>query len=437
MRTARWIAARLLMRAADEGAYSNAAARSELSKGELSAQDTAFASALFYGTLERLITLDAYLAKFCTIPLPKLDREVLAVLRTGVYQILYMDTVPDSAAVDESVKTVREMKKSSAAGLVNAVLRKVASNKEINALLGLKGSKRLSVFYSCPEWLINMLLLDYGKESAVQFLENSLGNPPLFIRVNTVKNSPLALKEKLEKSGISCEETAVENCLLLHGLTSIEQREEYRQGLFYVQDMSSQICAGVLNAKPGETVLDLCAAPGGKSFTIAQYMKNEGKLCSFDLSGNKLAKISEGAKRLNIDVIQTAENDAKAFHSDIPMADRVLCDVPCSGLGVIRRRPEIKYKPKASFMGLPEVQYQILQTSSRYVKAGGILIYSTCTVSKAENEGVAERFLQEHPGFRADPFSFGPVEASKGFITLFPGKESGDGFFICRMRRVE
>lgn len=437
MADARLTAVKMLIKMEKNDAYSNLLLSSVFEDSGLNAREKAFAAALFYGTLERRLTLDYVIEQNSKIPLEKLDPTALVILRTGLYQLLYMPSVPESAAVNESVKICKKLKCFSAQGYINGMLRSfIRSGKRIS-YLGLSAEKRLSVEYSCPMWLTDKLMREYGTDFTVKALKASVGKPPVYVRVNTVKTTPEKLITELEKSGISAEKyPGIEGCLKLENTGVIEECAAYKQGLFHVQDISSQLCCLTLRPVVNETVLDMCAAPGGKSFTLAQLMANNGRLYSMDIHESRVELITEGAVRLGIKILTAMQNDASVFNEELPKADRVLCDVPCSGLGVIRRKPEIKYKNPADFDELPELQYKILETSSRYVKMGGTLVYSTCTLSKSENENVAERFAAAHPEFSpiVQPL---PVTAAGDFMRTFcPQENGGDGFFTASFRRV-
>ncbi|MBR6338126.1 MAG: 16S rRNA (cytosine(967)-C(5))-methyltransferase RsmB, partial [Ruminococcus sp.] len=286
---------------------------------------------------------------------------------------------------------------------------------------------------SCPMWLIDKWIGEYGLDVTRQMLSTSVGRPPVTARVNTTLITAEKLCEQLKAEGIECERAEFpEGCVKILG-GSPEKTRCYKQGLFHVQDVSSQLCCMALDPKPGMTVLDVCSAPGGKSFTIAELMENKGRLLSFDLHENRVRLIRSGAERLKLDIIEESPNDAKKYKEDMPLADRVLCDVPCSGLGVIRRKPEIKYKAPGEFERLPEIQYDILSVSSRYVKEGGVLVYSTCTLSRAENDNVVDRFLKEHEDFTSCPI--GGVFGDEFKASITPGKFGSDGFFIAKLMR--
>lgn len=421
--TARQTALSLLQKTEKSSAYSNIALDCALEKSKLSHKDRAFCSALFYGTLERAVTLDAIIEKLSSKPVKCLDTDILLILRMGIYQLAFMDNIPQSAAVNESVRLV---KKQSARGFVNAVLR--AFTRQSGLIDELPVWQR----FSCPKWLFDKWVDEYGEETATGIIKSSVGAPPVFCRVNTLKTTEDELIAELAKEGAAAKKTDLKNCLSAEGLSAAKS-DAYKAGLFYIQDKSAQLCAVALSAGEGDTVFDLCAAPGGKSFTVCSEINNKGKIYSFDIHKNRVRLIESGAKRLGMSCIAAAEGDASAFDEALPQADKVLCDVPCSGLGIIRRKPEIKYKNKNDFERLPEIQFKILSNGSKYVKIGGSILYSTCTLSKAENEEVAERFLKEHPNFEGESLPF----CDSFQISIFPDKNTGDGFYMAKFRRVK
>ncbi len=435
MDTARQLSLDALCKMHTNEAFSNIIIDKLLSASTLNARDRAFASKLFYGVLERKITLDHCVSKYSKLPLKKLSPQVLNILRMGIYQLVFMDSVPDSAAVNESVKLVYTCRQQSAKGFVNAVLRSfLRDDKKI--ILPNKNTdytRYLGVKYSCPEPLIQKWFSEYGEKNTELILKSSLGTPPLFIRVNTNKTDLKTLAAAFSEKGIKVYKSReCENCLAIAKSGGIEHTEEYKNGMFYVQDLASQLLCGLVNPQEGETVLDMCAAPGGKSFTLAQYMKNSGRIFAFDIHPSRVKLISDGAKRLGLDCITAAQNNAAVYNGSLPKADKVLCDVPCSGLGVIRRKPEIKYKSPSDFYKLCDIQYKILSESSKLVKTGGILIYSTCTLSRSENDLTAEKFLNDNPDF--SPLIIEKYNDYKH--TFLPGEYSGDGFFIAVFEKV-
>ncbi len=422
----RQTAFQILNRIERGNAYSNLVLDAQL-KQSGSADSSAFITALVYGVTERKITLDYILASFLRQPIKKLRPEVLTVLRMGVYQLKYMDKIPESAAVNESVKLVKKNGCAYAAGLVNSVLRKAAANEiiypEKNDFI-----KYLSIRYSCPPSLVSHYIHDYGEENAEGILASSVGAAPTVLRVNTLKTDTAYLQETLERQGIATECGMLENTLVVKSGGAISACKAYADGLFHVQDFASAYCVQALDLQPGHIFADVCAAPGGKTFTAAQMMQNQGKIFAFDLYPQRVNLIADGARRLGISVVEASAHDAaEAFTELQGKADRVLCDVPCSGLGTIRRKPEIRYKDLSFVDNLTELQYNILINTSKILKAGGILVYSTCTLNRAENEAVCERFLEENADF----------ERICDYRTLLPHKDGTDGFFFARLRRKE
>lgn len=438
MSDARLTAAKLLMRMETGSSFSNILLDSALSASDLSERDRAFAAALFYGVMERQITLDYIIGKNSNLPFAKLDRNAVAVLRMGIYQILYMPSVPESAAVNESVKLCKKLKLFHAVGFVNGLLRNFIRNGKQISYEGLSEKERLSVEFSCPERLTEKWLAEYGAENTRKILDASIGAPPVYARVNTTKVSESELVEALKKEGVKAEAfPGLSGCIRLEKTGDIEKLKAFSDGLFHIQDVSSQLCCHTLRPIINETVLDICAAPGGKSFTMAELMGNSGRVISMDLYEQRVGLIDEGAKRLNLRIVEPRVNNAVAFCEELPPADRVLCDVPCSCLGTIRRKPEIKYKEE-DVSELPRLQRAILEVSARYVKVGGTLVYSTCTLSKAENEGVAEEFARSHDDFSpiVQPLPYhGTVNSP--MRTFFPEKDGGDGFFTASFRRIK
>lgn len=434
MANPRQIAFQALLKTEKDGAFSNLALDAVLSKSDLDTRDKSFVSNLFYGVIERQLTIDYNLSKYLTKPLKKLKPEVLTIMRSGAYQILFMDKVPDSAAVNESIKLSKKNGAGFASGLINAVLRKISANGLVLPE-NVNSSEYISIKYSCPLWLTEKWSAEYGKEDTVKLLEASIGSADTYIRVNTTKITDDELIDKLAVEGVAAEKTYNENTLKisLKG-NDIENLTAFIEGFFHVQDMASQLCAKALSAKEGDTVFDLCSAPGGKAYTICEMMNDKGKVLCFDIYENRVSLILKGAERLSLGAIEGRVGDASVFNGELGLADKVLCDVPCSGLGIIRRKPEIKYKKEEEIASLPEIQSAIISNASRYVKVGGRLVYSTCTLSKAENEDVCRRFLSSNKSFRAVGVFSEDDDAMK---TLMPHKNDSDGFFIACFRREE
>lgn len=434
MGNARKIVLKLLTKLEKNLSYSNILLDDGLSKSDLSVQDKKFASALFYGVLERKITLDAVIRKYSNRPSDKLNIEILNILRMGIYQLCYMDSVPDSAAVDECVKLAKDNRNPAVSGFVNGLLRSFIRDDKQIPFVGNKISD-WSVKYSCPEWLVKKWINEYSSDVALSMLKTSLGQAPTTVKVNTLRCSAENLKRELDSCNIGSEiNQNISNALNIFSSGSVESMKQYKNGLLHVQDVSSQLCCAAVDPQKGDIVLDICSAPGGKAFTLAEMMNNKGSVFAFDLHENRVKLIRQGAERLGLSIISADTNNGKAYNPSIPSADRVLCDVPCSGLGVIRRKPEIKYKNSDDFIKLPEIQYNILDTSSQYVKKGGVLVYSTCTLSRTENDDVVNRFLKNHQDFmpcNLDEKLFGKECGFK--ITITPDKYNSDGFFIAKM----
>lgn len=437
-KTARLLAVEALHKVHKEGAYSNLTLDSLLEASALSPRDRALATALFYGVLERQLTLDGCIARYSKLPLQRLDGKVAEILRISLYQLLYLDSVPDSAAVSEGVELTRTIGKTSASGFVNGVLRAfLRDDKKLPISPGAPVAVRFGMAYSAPQWLVEHLITHYGEEDAEGILAASLGKPPLTLRQNPLRISREALMAQLEEGGITVTgDEALPHCLTMEGAGDLTKLPAYGGGLFHVQDRASQFCCAALDVRPGMRVLDVCAAPGGKSFTLAQMMENRGELFSCDLHENRVGLIRQGAQRLGIGCIKAAQNDATKLDVKLGYFDRVLCDVPCSGLGIIRRKPEIKYKDPKEFETLPPLQYKILETSANYVDEDGILLYSTCTLNPRENEEVVARFLSLHPEFVPAPLPEGLGAGGSHQHTLLPHKGGTDGFFIATVRRL-
>ena len=436
MRSARQTAFEILNKIARDASYSNLTLDSVLSGSDLSDSDAALVSALVYGVLERSVTLDHCLSRYLKQPIKKLKPQVLTALRMGAYQLLFMDRIPPSAAVNESVTLVRNNGCAFAAGLANAVLRAVSRD---GLILPDETDRELylSVKYSFPHWLVRLWRESYGEENAEGIMAACAGRPPLTVRVNTLRTTAPQLRQRLAEEGVETSAAPCENALALGKCGSVEKLLSFRKGLFHVQDAASQLCAAALDPQPGDTVLDLCSAPGGKAFTAAQLMHDAGQIICFDIHSHRLALIKEGAIRLGLTCIDVALNDAAVYSDKLPMAERVLCDVPCSGLGIIRRKPEIRFKAPVEVDKLPPIQYNILNCSANYVKPGGRLVYSTCALNPAENEAVALQFLREHS-------DFSPIEPKVGghdsfvrdhTLTLMPHINQTDGFFIAVFER--
>ena len=436
VKSARQIAYEILLKIEVDEAYSNLAIDSAVKMYNPDSTDCAFISRLVYGVVERKITLDYAISKYLSKPIMKTKPEILIILRLGAYQLLYMNKIPDSAAVNESVKLTKSNRCDFASGLVNAVLRKIGQNGLVLDEK-LTETEKISVEYSIPEETVKFFIYHYGKENTESFLKSTLESKEIFIRVNTVKTTKEELKELLIKENVKVFDTYLENALKIEINSAVYNLESFKNGLFHVEDLSSQLCVAALELFPEATAIDVCAAPGGKTFTAAQYMENKGTLYSCDIYSQRTDLIKTGAERLGLDCVNPFVNDATVFNEDLPQMDRVLCDVPCSGLGIIGKKPEIKYKKLDDTKSLLPIQKQILETSSQYVKSGGILVYSTCSVNPNENRKICDSFLKNNPDFysvKALPYIERAVDEGD-YLTLFPHKNNCDGFFIAVFHR--
>ena len=403
-------------------AYSNLTLNTVLSESGADRRESALATALFYGVLDRKISLDYILNSYLKQPINKLSTFTLCALRVGLYQIIYMDSIPDFSAVDETVKIIKKSKESRNSGLVNAVLRNYLRNPK--QLPNGNNAYDISVRYSCPLSIVESFIKDYGVEDALSLLEESLKPAPITLRVNTEKISLSDLKERLKAEGVAVKETKLESFLIAEEGFSVQNSDCYKKGLFFVQDLVSGTVCEKLQPSPCERVLDLCAAPGGKSFNMALLMKNKGEIVSCDIYENRLKLIKSGAKRLGLDIIKPAVNDGTVFNDKLGTFDRVLADVPCSGFGIMRRKPDIKYKPVEDFKELEEIQKSILENADLYLKKNGFLLYSTCTLRRNENEQNVKSFLKNHRNYTLE-FEH----------TFMPHKDKTDGFYCALLKK--
>ena len=426
-----------------QGGWSDGALKKQLAAAELSGRDAALATQLCFGVLQNQMLLDFYLSKFSNIPLKRMEGKVVQTLRLGAYQMLFLTRIPHSAAVNSAVTLVKtHCKNPRAAGMVNGILRSMERSLQNMPVIP-QGDPvaYLSTLYSHPEWLVKEFILSLGEEETAQMLAADNSQPPTAVMVNTTRTTAEELKAMLEADHVEAEPHPwLENCLLLHRTGDLERLEAFQQGLFYVQDPASRLAVLAAGAKPGMKVLDCCAAPGGKSFAAAIAMENQGEIVSCDLHPHKKKLIQAGADRLGLTIITPKTADGKVFRPEWESAfDLVLVDAPCSGLGVIRKKPDIRYKDPAPLADLPAVQLDILRNAARYVRPGGTLMYSTCTLLYRENGEVVETFLAENKAYKAEAFTLpgpvGPVQS--GSVTLWPHRHGTDGFFISKMRREE
>ena len=418
----------LLIKAQKSNQFSNIALDKALDASFLSPMDKRLTAMLFYGVTERKITLDYRISQLSSRPIDQIDNHTLNALRIGLYQLMFTDKIPAHAAINETVSLCPRK----TAGFVNGILR--SHTRTPNMALPDENSdtvKYLSVKYSVGEPLCKRFLDIFGKDKTESLFKAIGCPPPTTLRVNTLKCNREFLAERIEG--------ASPTLLSPYGLRvkgAVRELFGFSDGMFFVQDEASQICVEALDTKENMTLLDICACPGSKSFGAAINMKSTGAVYCFDLHAKKLSLIVSGAERLGLNNISVKEQDGRCPIGEfIGKADRVLCDVPCSGFGVLSKKPELRYKDPAVSDGLPDIQLAILNNACNYVRSGGVLVYSTCTVFPEENEKNVERFLSTHTDFSLTPFSVGDLDAPQGYVTLLPDEYPTDGFFIAKLTK--
>ncbi len=445
MENAREAALNIISDALKSNRYQSLDPNKEINLNLSDKRDKALALEISYGVIERKNTLDYILKQYVTRSIDKIDIAVLNIMRIGLYQLLYLDRIPPSAAVYESVNLAKKYSNPGAAKMVNAVLRSFLRNNGSYKLPPKKDKVTyLSIIYSHPKWLVKKWLNEFGYDFTVGLLEADNIRLPLTVRANVLKMEPRYLLKKLKNEGVSAEKgNYIEEAIQLKGIGGLENLRSYREGLFYIQDEASMLVSHVLDPQAGEFIMDVCSAPGGKTTHIAELMKNSGRLLARDVYAHKLDIVNQNASRLGDSIIETQVFDAtKTDYELLGKVDRVLVDAPCSGLGTIRHRPDIRWSKRiCDIKKISEVQQNILSSSAVYVKTKGILVYSTCTVEKEENIDVIKKFLKRNNDFELINFKDlippGLVtgDASNGYITLYPSLNKTDGFFIAKMRR--
>ena len=423
---ARELALNVLYKVEVGEAYSNTTLDKELNNCDLSKLDKALASEIVYGVLTWKITLDEIIQRYSSIKLKKISDWILNILRIGIYQIVFLDKIPESAAVNESVNLAKKYGHEASARFVNAILRKI-SKDEVDKLMDYLKTKPktdyelISILTSHPIWMVEKLLEDYDKKFVTELLNANNITPDLTIRANTLKTSREELKKLLDLKHVDCRLGNLQDSIIVKKLNNFDSQ------LYVVQDEAAQLACLKLAPKENEYILDACAAPGGKATYLAQLMKNTGKIDAWDLHEHRAKLIKETASKLGITNITARVADASEYHTQLyEKYDRVILDVPCSGLGVIRKKPDIKWTRKLEDLdSLIHVQKMILECCSAYLKTGGILIYSTCTVLKDENENQIDRFLTKHKEFKL-------LEE----INLFPNVNGTDGFYIAKLQKI-
>lgn len=433
MGKAREIALKVLKEVNAGGKYVNISLKQNLDRAKIDSRDARLVTQLVYGTLENQINIDKILKQFA-----KLNRTnpwVENILRMGCYQILYLDKIPDSAACNEAVTLCKKYASNSLAGFVNGVLRNIVRNKEKLV------TQKVSAF---PSWIIEKWEKDYGYDVVKQMTDISLVDRSITIRANRSVISKEQLAAKLQDMGVEVKNGLYfEEALRIRITGNVGDNPLYKEGLFTVQGESSMLVSHIVNPKKDDIILDACSAPGGKAIHMAEMMENQGKIYAWDVHPHRVELIKRNCKRMGVNIINAEEQDARLFRPDLEKYfDRVLIDAPCSGLGVAHHKPDISLKiTPEKLKSLAALQWDIISTCSRYVKPGGILVYSTCTINSDENEKIINRFLDEFPDFAIDEFTDEVPDYFKnrieepGMIRLTPGRDGLDGFFIARMRR--
>ena len=430
--TGRELALQALIRFRRDGAWPDLYLKKEGEK--LAANETALASALTYGVLEQRLLLDFYLQSFSKMPLKKIMPQVLDAMRLSAYQLVFLQRIPASAAINESIKLIKKQANPRAASFANGVLRSLSRNLENLPIPSFsEPGERLSVQYSHPRWLVERLLKQVGEKECTAFLQENNLQPPVVLRVNTLKSTT---EEVLQHLPGTKPHPFLPDALICESVREYLRTDMFHQGMFSVQDSASQLCVHALNPKAGETLLDLCAAPGGKSILAAQFMQCKGKVLSFDLHPHRAELIRKSADKMGVSILEAAAANSTVFCDALrSSADAIICDVPCSGIGIIRKKPDIRYKNSDDIQSLPQIQLQILLNGLDYLKPGGRLVYSTCTVLQEENLRVVEAALAKRRDCFLESFTLPGIGSVDGSITLWPQTHGTDGFFIAKIRK--
>lgn len=442
---AREVALKTLYRINNEGAYSNIALDEEVRKNatKLNAKDIGLISEIVYGVITWKLTIDEIIKKYSKIRLKKISPWILDILRLSIYQIVFLDKIPKSAAVNEGVNLAKRYGHRSSSGFANAILRKV-EKQDYEDFKNIKDEKeRLSKQYSMPLWIIEELMEERLElEKIEEICISSNIRPKVSIRINTLKTNKEELKQILENENIKATDGILKDFLVLDKAKNIEKLESFKNGLFTVQDEAAGLTALILNPKKGENILDACSSPGGKTTYIAQLVENEGQIIAFDIHEHRTRLVEQNAKRLGVNIIETKVQDASKFEEKyVNKFDKILLDVPCLGIGVLKRKPDIKWqKKKEDVKEISEIQYKILENCSKYLKQNGELVYSTCSILKEENENLIEKFLQKNKEFKLEKIEnfeeefFKKYLKNDQFLQVYQNKKT-DGFFICKLSK--
>ena len=438
----REIALKTLYKIDKEGAYSNIALNEVLNnnRNQIDDRDIGFISEIVYGTVTWKLTIDTIIEKYSSIKLKKISVWILNILRMGVYQIVFLNKVPKSAAVNESVNLAKRYGHRGSSNFVNAILRKI-DKKDYEAFSKVeKVNERISLLTSMPIWIVDELLKEKSEDEVLEICKCSNVKPKVCIRINKLKTSKEELKKKLTKENIKFEDGIIEDFLILDKVKNIENLDLFKQGMFTIQDEAAGLTAKILNPKQGESVLDCCSAPGGKTTYMAEIMKNTGSIKAWDIYEHRTKLIDKTAKRLGISIINTEVQDATRYKEEyVEKFDKILLDVPCLGIGVLKRKPDIKWhRNKEDIKEITKLQKEILNTCSKYLKKGGELVYSTCSILKEENGNIVDEFLEKNTNFEIVKYNldnenyFRKFVKDDRYIQVYQNDKT-DGFFICKM----
>ena len=433
----REIALKTLYKIDKEEAYSNIALDENIreNKNKLDDRDIGFISEIVYGVTSWKLTIDEIIKKYSKLKLKKISPWILNILRMGIYQIVFLDKVPKSAAVNESVNLAKRYGHKGSSNFVNAILRKV-EKKDYEAFFEIENPiERISKTTSMPVWMIEELLKENDIEKVEEICKASNIKPKVAIRINRLKTNKQELENLLKERDIVFKEGKLEDFLILEKTKNIEQLDLFKQGYFTVQDEGAGLIAKVVDPKPNELVLDACSSPGGKTTYMAELMENKGEIIAWDLHPHRVQLVEENAKRLNIHIIKTECQDAMVYKKEYTEKfDKILLDVPCLGIGVLKRKPDIKWKRKPEDIEeIMQIQQKILETCSKYLKAKGQMVYSTCSIFREENDKVIEKFLEKNQNFEYTKIKMSKIE-NMDKIQLYQNEET-DGFFICKLQK--
>lgn len=435
----RKVAINILERIINEGAYSNIILSNELNNSDLSDKDKALVTEIVYGTLRRLKTIDTIIASFVK-DISIMDKKILNILRVAVYQMNYLDKVPSYAACNEAVEEAKEISDKDSK-LVNGILRNFVKKEGKFDIVFRNKIDEIAFDLSFEPWMVRMFIKQYGEHEALEILEGLNNTPKMTVRVNSIKGDYEDVYEELEKAGYNIEEGCIcPEAISIKGGKGIENNQAFVDGKITVQDESAMLISPLLDLEEGMKVLDLCCAPGGKTTHIGELLNNTGEVLGFDLHENKLELVKENYERLGITNIKLAQMDATKLDAKlVSYADRVLLDVPCSGIGIIRKKPEIKWtKKRKDLKEIVEVQREILENAWEYLKTSGVMVYSTCTLNKEENEENIKWFLSKHKDATIEKVFIGKganlCYDQMGTLTILPN-EYMDGFFVAKIKK--